>query len=205
MISNIKKLTLSVSVIVLFALYSLQRREMLPGQTQTTTALVIPTAKPSTQISAQVDTVATTTASDPPAVANTTEPTVAAADQKSTDVFGKQSSSAIEGPTETPTPQATASTGQYVDGTYTGPPADANWGDVQVEVIVVNGQIDSVQVLEFPDHRSRSRSINERAVPELIQEAVQAQSADVDIVSGATDTSEGFINSLDSALQEATR
>lgn len=91
----------------------------------------------------------------------------------------------------------------YRDGTYTGDQADANWGFVQVQVTVSDGQISDVQFLEFPDHRSRSRSINQRAMPRLIREAVQAQQADVDIVTGATDTSEAFIRSLEVALGEA--
>jgi uncharacterized protein with FMN-binding domain len=207
MFSIVKKIALSVSVIVLFALYSLQRRDLLPGQSQTTTALIIPTEKPAGPGAVQIDRVLTaTTASGAPSVEETSQPTVIAEEQRSSHTFGKQSSSANAGQTDTPSPQVTSTpTGQYVDGTYTGRHADANWGNVQVEVVITNGQISSVNVLEFPDHRSRSRSINRDAVPELIQEALQAQSADVDIVSGATDTSEGFINSLGDALQGAAR
>ena len=205
MFSAIRKITLSASFGILFALYSLQRRDMLPGQQTTTTALVDPTATLTGQDSAQIGAAPIATISDSPTATQAPEQTVAVADQRSTDVFGKQPSTAIANPTETPTPETASTSGQYVDGTYVGPQADAHWGNVQVQVVVENGQISSVEVLEYPNHRSRSRSINKNAVPELVQEAIQAQSADVDIVSGATDTSEGFINSLESALQDAAR
>jgi uncharacterized protein with FMN-binding domain len=92
----------------------------------------------------------------------------------------------------------------YRDGTYSGGEFDAVWGFVNVQVTITAGKISDVQVLESPNHRSLSRSINRDAVPVLIKEAIQSQRADVDVVTGATDTSEAFIHSLQWALDDAT-
>lgn len=109
-------------------------------------------------------------------------------------------------PTATATSQspATASGGQYRDGTYTGSQADAQWGFVQVKAVISQGKITDVQFLEYPADRSRSRYINYIADPELTSEAISAQSAQVDIISGATDSSEAFMQSLANALSQAT-
>ena len=93
--------------------------------------------------------------------------------------------------------------GNYKDGTYTGPVVDAFYGNVQVQVVITNGKIASVTFLQFPSDRRTSQRINSYAVPYLQQEAVQAQSANVNGVSGATLTSEGFVQSLQSALNQA--
>ncbi len=105
-------------------------------------------------------------------------------------------------PTATPVPQA-VSNGQYKDGTYTGPQVDVFYGIVQVQATVQNGQISDVQFLQFPQDRRTSQRINSFAVPTLQREALQAQSANVNIISGATLTSEGFAMSLDNALATA--
>jgi uncharacterized protein with FMN-binding domain len=104
-------------------------------------------------------------------------------------------------PTSTPIP--TTSNGQYKDGVYTGPAADALYGLVQVQVTVSGGKISDVQFLQFPNDRRTSQMINSQVMPMLKNEAIQAQSGDVNIVSGATDTSMAFIQSLTSALQSA--
>ena len=96
-----------------------------------------------------------------------------------------------------------ASSLTYKNGTYTGPQIDAYYGMVQVEAIVQNGKIADVQFLEYPNDRRTSQSINSVAMPYLQQEAVQAQSANVDLISGATLTSQAFIMSLQSALSSA--
>jgi uncharacterized protein with FMN-binding domain len=103
----------------------------------------------------------------------------------------------------TPAPVSTP-TGRYKDGTYTGSVADAFYGNVQVQVTISGGNITDVQFLQYPSDRSTSRFINSQATPLLTQEAIQAQSAQVDGVSGATATSEAFIQSLQSALQQAS-
>ncbi len=93
----------------------------------------------------------------------------------------------------------------YKDGTYTGPSVDVNWGYVQVQATIQNGKLNDVQFVQYPSDRRTSRSINSIAVPALQQEAIQAQSANVDIISGATLTSEGFQESLQSALEQAKK
>lgn len=119
------------------------------------------------------------------------------------------SSSATATPsTETPpatvTPGTTATSGSlYKDGSYTGSVADAQWGVVQVKAVIKSGKITDVQFLQYPNDRNRSIYINSIADPQLTSEAIQAQNANVDIVTGATDSSEAFIQSLSDALSQA--
>lgn len=103
-------------------------------------------------------------------------------------------------PTQLP---ATANTGKYKNGTYTGSVADAFYGNVQVQVTISGGQITDVQFLQYPSDRQTSIMINSQAMPYLKQEAIAAQSAQVAGVSGATATSQAFIQSLSSALSQA--
>jgi len=91
----------------------------------------------------------------------------------------------------------------YKNGTFQGPAVDAYYGLVQVQVDIQGGTIKSVQFLQYPNDRRTSQQINAIAMPYLQQEAIQAQSAKVDIISGATLTSQGFEMSLQSALQAA--
>ncbi len=100
-------------------------------------------------------------------------------------------------------PPATKPTGQYRDGTYTGDSTDAYYGNVQVQVVVSGGKITDVQFLDHPQDRNRSIAINNYAMPILSSEAIQAQNANVNAVSGATATSGAFIQSLSSALVQA--
>jgi uncharacterized protein with FMN-binding domain len=97
----------------------------------------------------------------------------------------------------------TASSSGYRDGTYTGSSVYINWGYIQVQATINGGQLSDVQFLEYPNERRTSVRINSVAIPELQQEAIQTQSADVDIITGATLTSEGFQQSLESALTQA--
>lgn len=105
-------------------------------------------------------------------------------------------------PTPTLTPMPTSSSG-YKDGTYTGNPADAFYGIIQVQATISNGKITNVQFLQYPNDRGTSIYINSQADPMLAQEAIQTQSANVDIISGATDSSQAFVQSLLSALDKA--
>jgi uncharacterized protein with FMN-binding domain len=91
----------------------------------------------------------------------------------------------------------------YVDGSYIGPAVDAYYGFVQIKAIVRGGRLVAVEVLEYPSDRRTSIFINRQALPMLRDEVVTAQSANVDIVSGATLTSEAFIRSLNAALRRA--
>ncbi len=89
------------------------------------------------------------------------------------------------------------------DGTYTGSSATTRYGPVQVQITVSGGSITDVQVPEYPSSNGRDQQINSRALPTLMQETIQAQSAQVDMVSGATYTSTGYRTSLQSALDQA--
>lgn len=91
----------------------------------------------------------------------------------------------------------------YKDGTYTGNQADAFYGNIQVQTVISNGKISDIQFIQYPNDRARSIAINTLAIPSLKQEAIQAQNANVNIVSGATDSSNAFIQSLSSALSQA--
>ncbi len=101
-------------------------------------------------------------------------------------------------PTPTPKPNS-----QYKDGTYTGSVADAFYGNIQVQATISGGKISNIQFLQAPNDRGTSIYINSQADPMLAQEAIQAQSANVNIVSGATDSSQAFMQSLQAALDQA--
>jgi uncharacterized protein with FMN-binding domain len=90
-----------------------------------------------------------------------------------------------------------------VDGTYTGNVVSTRYGDAQVAVTISGGQITDVAPLALPSRDGRSEQISTAAEPILKDEVLAAQSADVSIVSRATYTSEGYLQSLQSALQDA--
>ncbi len=86
---------------------------------------------------------------------------------------------------------------------YVGDPIGTRYGNVQVQILVANGKITSASVLQVPNRDRKDVQINNRAVPILNQQVVSAQSADIDMVSGATVTSMAYIQSLQSALDQA--
>jgi uncharacterized protein with FMN-binding domain len=100
-------------------------------------------------------------------------------------------------------PSSSTAASSYKSGSYTGSVADAFYGNVQVKAVISGGKITDVEFLQFPNDSPNSQSINAEAVPALKQEALQSQSASVNIVTGATQTSEAFIQSLSSALNQA--
>lgn len=87
--------------------------------------------------------------------------------------------------------------------TVTGDAIDTRWGPVQVKITVTNGKITAASAVEYPQNNPRDEQINAYAVPTLNQEAVKAGTANIDMVSGATYTSTGYIQSLQSALNKA--
>jgi uncharacterized protein with FMN-binding domain len=115
---------------------------------------------------------------------------------------------ATPGTTSGPT-TGTGSTGGTTTGststgtTYTGSVAQTRWGPVQVAITVAGGKVTDVTVPQYPTGNGKDREINAYAVPELTQETLSAQSADIDMVSGATVTSQGYLTSLQSALDQA--
>ena len=100
-------------------------------------------------------------------------------------------------------PQNAPADSVYKDGSYTGTATDAYYGFVQVKAVVKSGKLADVVFLQYPNDRQTSISINQQAMPILKSEAITAQRADVDIVSGATQTSIAFNESLASALAQA--
>jgi uncharacterized protein with FMN-binding domain len=89
--------------------------------------------------------------------------------------------------------------------TYTGDSAYAEFGYVTVQITVSNGRITDVTAVEMPADEARSMALSERVAPILRERALVAQSADIDIVSGATWTSQAYQQSLQSALVKAGR
>jgi uncharacterized protein with FMN-binding domain len=87
--------------------------------------------------------------------------------------------------------------------TYTGSVAQTRWGPVQVKISVQGGKLTKVTILQHPSGNSRDAEINNYALPILINESLTAQSANIDMVSGATVTSGGYVKSLQAALDEA--
>ncbi len=103
-------------------------------------------------------------------------------------------------PTPTPTP---VPKGMYVDGSYTGFSADAYYGYIQVKAVIKGGKLYDVVFLDHPQDRGTSIRINNYAMPILRSEAIKAQNANVNLVSGATDSSLAFRQSLADALTQA--
>src|SRR3954470_1432716 len=113
-----------------------------------------------------------------------------------TGTSGGSSSSSASGSTNA-TGSSSATT------TVTGTAASTRYGPVQVRLTIANGKITAVDVLEYPDNNGKDQQINATALPILISETLKAQSATIDMVSGATYTSDGYLTSLQSALDKA--
>ena len=90
----------------------------------------------------------------------------------------------------------------YKDGTYTGAVRETSVGKFQVNVTVQGGKIANINVLLQPDEEF-SKSINKTALPKYVEEAIEAQSSDIALVSGASETFKGFKGSLQDALNKA--
>ncbi len=87
--------------------------------------------------------------------------------------------------------------------TWTGSAVSTRWGPVQVQITVAGGKITAADALVVPSGNRRDVEINGYAVPILDSEVLEAQDADIDAVSGATVTSDGYVASLQSALDRA--
>ena len=86
---------------------------------------------------------------------------------------------------------------------FTGDVAGTRWGPVQVRITVRGGKVTRAQAVQYPQGTSTDAQINDNALPILDQEVVQKQSASIDTVSGATVTSDGYLQSLQSAIDQA--
>ncbi|GAA3706146.1 FMN-binding protein [Microlunatus aurantiacus] len=101
-----------------------------------------------------------------------------------------------------PSSQPTAA-GSSAAQTYQGSTVQTRWGPVQVQITVKSGRITAVDVLQHPSENPKDAEINDYALPVLVQDTLKAQSAKIDMVSGATVTSDGYVQSLQSALDKA--
>ena len=96
----------------------------------------------------------------------------------------------------------TSGTG-LADGTYTGASSQTRYGPVQVQITVSGGQITDAQAVDYPNSNGRDQQINGTAIPRLVSETIKAQSSKIQMVSGATYTSGGYLSSLQSAIDQA--
>jgi uncharacterized protein with FMN-binding domain len=141
--------------------------------------------------------------------------------------FKTQATSAVGSPAAitTPTPTGTSSTGNGIPKsatttnsstarssstvkksatkTVTGSVVDTQYGPIQVRITVTNGAITKAAVTQYPSNDPRSYQINAYAIPILEKETIGATSANLDMVSGATYTSTGYLQSLQSAVNKA--
>ncbi len=124
-------------------------------------------------------------------IAATTETTSGA----STASVGTPATATVPPPPTTALP-TTSSKKTTIDGPVIGTP----YGDVQVRAVLEGSRIVDVEPLVLPNDRARSRRISEQAAPLLRIEALRAQSANIDLLTGASYTSEGYAESLQGAL-----
>jgi uncharacterized protein with FMN-binding domain len=118
-------------------------------------------------------------------------------------LFSYRTSLGAAASSSTTTTAAAADTATTGGTSYQGSVASTRWGDVQVSITVADGKITAVSVPVYPNSNGKDQQINARALPILTQETIDAQSADIDTVSGATVTSDGYIESLQAALDAA--
>lgn len=102
-----------------------------------------------------------------------------------------------------PAAAAAAAAAAAKSGTFTGATAQTRWGPVQVQIVVANGKITSADAVQYPNGNGNDQRINSYAIPVLNGEAVTASSAKIDMVSGATVTSDGYLQSLQTAIDKA--
>lgn len=140
-------------------------------------------------------------ASDDDSDDTASDPGASGSDTGSSDT-GSSDTGTSTGGTDTGS-SGTGSSGTAADGTYTGGAAQTRWGPVQVEITVEQGSISSAQAVQYPDDNPRDQAINAYAVPQLNSEVIAAQSAQIDMVSGATVTSQGYLASLQDAIDQA--
>lgn|GEM_PF-530358 len=89
------------------------------------------------------------------------------------------------------------------EGSFTGGASTTRFGPARVRLTATEGLIGDVHVISYPDSNGQDRQINQKAVPRLVSETVDAQSAHIDMVTGAPFASRGYISSLQSAIDQA--
>jgi uncharacterized protein with FMN-binding domain len=222
---HLKKVLVSLVVIVGFVIYAIYQRYFIAQQAVVTNTPTDTVADQNTS-----ETVTTTTVSQAETLPTTNaSETLAASGNGDDNEFGdddegnggtvsQQTTQPSSGQTAATTAASTTSAGStsttaatttaaanalYKDGQYDGNAADAYYGLVQVRAIIQGGKLTDVVFLSYPNDRNESIKINTYATPILKAEAIKAQSAKVNMVTGATNTSRAFINSLTSALSQA--
>jgi uncharacterized protein with FMN-binding domain len=105
--------------------------------------------------------------------------------------------------TASATGESTTKAKSTKSATSTGSVAQTRWGPVQVKITVSAGKITDVSVVQYPNGNPKDQQINAYALPILVKDTIDAQSANIDMVSGATVTSQGYRQSLQSAIDEA--
>ena len=113
-------------------------------------------------------------------------------------------SAASPAPAASAAPTAHSGGTPLANGTVAGPVVQTQFGPVQVQVTIANGKITDVTALQLPSDRQRSAYISGIVGPMLQSEALTAQSAQIDLISGATYTSDAYAQSLQAALDQAT-
>ncbi|MBT1175670.1 FMN-binding protein [Bifidobacterium sp. LC6] len=88
------------------------------------------------------------------------------------------------------------------DGTYTGVATQNQYGEVQLQITVESGKITTISTIKAPS-TGRSQQVNAQAIPALTERAIAAQSSEIQFVSGATETSTAFVNSLQDAINQS--
>jgi uncharacterized protein with FMN-binding domain len=140
---------------------------------------------------------ATTSTTSPPAAISSTTPGTTTGSSSGTSGSSSGTSSGSSG-----TSSGSSGSGSGTS-TVTGSVASTQWGPVQVQLTLSSGKITAVTVLQQPSGNPKDTEINDQALPILNDETVSAQSADIDMVSGATVTSTGYLESLQSAIDKA--
>lgn len=115
---------------------------------------------------------------------------------------GSGSSAGSNGSSDSGDSSSSASSGELQDGTYTSVASPNAYGEIQLQVTVKDGKITDITTVKMPTH-GRSQSVNAQAIPELTDRAISAQSAEIQFVSGATETSTAFVNSLQDAINQS--
>ena len=181
-----------------------------PPQFGSSGGLVIPAGSSGTGLITAPSSTPTPAASSTPTEATTTPTPAATTTKKATTKKKKKKvpvpkTTPTTTPTKstpTPTPKSTPSAAG-VSGTFTGAVGNTRYGPVQVQITVVNNKITNAVALTYPTESFRDQQINQQAIPYLIQETLSAQSANIQGVGGASYTSQGWVDSLQSALSKA--
>ncbi|MGW4561689.1 FMN-binding protein [Streptomyces sp. NPDC004561] len=116
---------------------------------------------------------------------------------------GGSSSGSSGGSSSGSSGSSSGGSGSSVSKTVTGETVQTRWGPVQVRVTIKSGRLTEVTPIQYPQDNPRDQEINSYALPQLRREALAAQSANIDMVSGASYTSTGYKQSLQSALDSA--